>query len=427
MSDKTKQILLNGYRQIIRSVQASSLYKKNLHLFDGALYYKNTLIDIEPRSRLILAGSGKAALSMGEAFLDYLPRKIDDSLFICPSEPRHSIFNVIPGNHPIPGEQSLIAGKCMYHFISSLSEHDTLFYFLSGGSSALFELPEDDISLKDISALTHTLLSCGATIHEINILRSTLSKVKAGKLGRICKSNCYVFVLSDVMGNDLSTIGSGPFYSSGDLSANIQRILQRYQLEKRLETKIINNIRNISDEKTLTSIPHYLIGSNMDLLEAAELICFDEGIKPITFPESLTGEAKEAGKMIATMVKNYKGSRPACLIFGGETTVTLNGNPGLGGRSQELALSALNELKDTSGITILSAGSDGIDGVGGAAGAIISPDSNRKAKEKGLSCKDYLERHDSYHFFKECDALIECGYTGTNVGDIVMALMVDEW
>lgn len=424
MSDKTKQILLKGYQQIIRSVQASSLYTKNLHLLDGALYYKNTFIDIEPRSRMILAGSGKAALSMGEAFLDYLPRQLDDSLFICPSEPRHSIFNVISGDHPIPGEQSLIAGKNMYHFISLLKENDTLFYFLSGGSSAMLEFPEDDISLHDISALTQTLLTCGANIHEINILRSALSKVKAGKLSGICRAKCYVFVLSDVMGNDLNTIGSGPFYSSAKQAGHVQSIIKKYNLDKLLEPEIINKLLSSNNENTPTSPPHYLIGSNMDLLEAAELLCFDEGIKPITFPESLLGEASNTGKMIADMLKHYKGQKPACMIFGGETTVTLNENPGLGGRSQELALSALNELKDTSGITILSAGSDGIDGVGGAAGAIITPDMYNKAIEKGLSCKDYLERHDSYQFFKECDALIECGYTGTNVGDIVMALMV---
>ena len=151
----------------------------------------------------------------------------------------------------------------------------------------------------------------------------------------------------------------------------------------------------------------------------------DHGIKPLSFPESLFGEARQAGKMIADMIKFYSGPKPVCMIFGGETTVTLNASPGQGGRSQELALSALEVLKDMKGVTLLAAGSDGMDGVGGAAGAIVNAETYRKALELGLSIPEYLDRHDSYHFHDQCGSLITTGHSGTNVGDVVLALIVD--
>ena len=149
---------------------------------------------------------------MGTAFLKYLPRKHDKSLFISPIEAPGAPFEVILGNHPIPGENSLEAGYNMLKLISSLTEEDTLIYFLSGGSSALMELPVEELTMDDLISATDIFLSRGLDIHEINTLRAAFSQIKAGKLASICKAKCYVFVLSDVMGNDMATIGSGPFY-----------------------------------------------------------------------------------------------------------------------------------------------------------------------------------------------------------------------
>jgi len=282
------------------------------------------------------------------------------------------------------------------------------------------------ISLEDIQKSTDSFLSLGMSIHEINVLRATMSQVKAGKLAKICKAKTYIFVLSDVMGNDLSIIGSGPFYKTAIEQNMIENLIAKYKLEDHLSKHIINVFKNHQAIRNIRDIPHYLIGSNMELLEAAELNCFDESIRPLSFPESLFGEAILAGKMIADMLKHYSGPKPTCMIFGGETTVTLNDHPGKGGRSQELALSVLEELKNTPGLSILSAGSDGIDGVGGAAGAIVDADTFKTANSLGLSIEAYLDKHDSYHFHKQCGSLIEIGYTGTNVGDVVLALISDD-
>lgn len=422
MFSEGQKFLKESYPRIIEAVKAPALYKKYLHRWDNTLFYRNTPLDIHSSTNLYLAGSGKASLSMGESVLEYLPVEVKGSLFISTQEAPQSQLNVLSGNHPIPGKDSLKAGKSMYQFIRDLDSDDTLIYFLSGGSSAMFEFPLENIQLNDFKALTQTCLSCGATIHEINTLRSLISAVKGGKLASLCKAKVYVFVLSDVMGNDLSIIGSGPFYS--ELNARSpQHIIQKYKLENQLSSNILALLSHTSPTIDHCSIPHYLIGSNMDLLEAAEIRCLDVGIKPLTFPASLMGEAKECGKMIADMIRHYKSEKPACLIFGGETTVTLNSTSGKGGRSQELALSVLCELQDTCNYALLSAGSDGIDGVGGAAGVIINQTTYIKAQELGLSTIEYLAKHDSYHFFKQCNSLIECGYTGTNVGDIVMAII----
>ena len=423
MPSKEKEFLNNTYHKIIDAVQPDALYKKYLHVFDNTLYYRNTLIDLETSGKLVLAGSGKASLSMGKAILPYLKRKPDNSLFISPSEPSDTPFTVMQGNHPIPDKKSLTSGICMFELIDSLTEDDTLIYFLSGGSSSLLEYPVPGISLEDIQKSTESFLSLGMSINEINILRGAMSQIKAGKLAKICKAKSYIFVLSDVMGNDLSVIGSGPFYKIPVEQNIIEDLIAKYKLEDHLSKHIINIFKTYQAISNIRDIPHYLIGSNMDLFEAAELICFDQDIHPLSFPESLFGEAEQAGKMIADMIKLYTGPKPTCMLFGGETTVTLNKNPGKGGRSQELALSVLAELQNTPGITLLSAGSDGIDGVGGAAGAIVDQGIYQKAISLGLSIEEYLVQHDSYHFHKTCDSLIVTGYSGTNVGDIVMTLI----
>ena len=423
MLTDTKKFLIKAFKSIISDVQAESLYKKTLHRFEDTLYFRNTPLNIEPKGKLVLAGSGKASIAMGQAFLPYLSRHSDDSLFISPFKAPETPFRVIPGDHPVPGKNSLKAGRIMRSLIGSLNEDDVLLYFLSGGSSSLMEMPVGGVNMAEIQETTHACLARGLSIYEINTLRTALSKVKAGQLARICKATCHVFVLSDVIGNDLSIIGSGPFYPTKATPEAIAKIIDTYELENILPSNVIKILSSYVMPEYQNQIPHYLIGSNMDLLQAAETICVDHGIKPLIFPESLFGEAKQAGKMIADMLKLYTGDKPVCMIFGGETTVTLNDQPGLGGRAQELALATLSDLKDNPNITVLSAGSDGMDGVGGAAGAIVSAETYQKAQSSGLSIEEYLKNHDSYHFHKQCDSLIRTGYSGTNVGDMVLGLI----
>ncbi len=421
MLSSKKTFLKNIYLKTLQSVHPDALFSKYLHLYEGNLYYRNTLINCYSSGRLILAGSGKASLAMAEAFLHFLPKKPDKTLLISPFPNTASHFKVYKGNHPLPAAESINAGKQMLALLDSLHEEDLLLYVLSGGSSSLFEYPVDGISINDIQKATQVFLAQGLSIGEINFLRARLSQVKAGKLAERCKADCQVFVLSDVMGNDISVIGSGPFSAQKSPSYTADTLINKYHLDLFLEPQVIHCLRKNIPLQTKKDIPHYIIGSNIDILESAASILEESGIKTISFPESLFGEANDAGIMIANMLTNYTGSKPICMLFGGETTVTLSSGYGKGGRAQETALSALNKLKNTSGITLLCAGSDGIDGYTDAAGAIVDAVTYQMAKAKGISLEDYLLRHDSYSFHQQCDSLIKTGYSGTNVGDIVMA------
>ncbi len=423
MSPKEKIFLTDIYLRTLQSVHPDALFSKYLHLYESNLYYRNTRINCHPSGRLILAGSGKASLTMAEALLNFLPKKPDKTLLISPFQNTTSHFDVYRGNHPVPAAESINAGKQMLALLDSLHEEDLLLYVLSGGSSSLFEYPVDGISIDDIQKATQVFLAQGLSIGEINFLRAGLSQVKAGKLAERCKANCQVFVLSDVMGNDISVIGSGPFSAQKSPSYTADTLINKYHLDSFLESHMIHRLRKNISLQSEKHIPHYIIGSNIDILESAAGILEESGIKTISFPESLFGEADDAGLMIANMLTNYTGSRPICMLFGGETTVTLSTGYGKGGRAQETALSTLNKLKNTPGITLLCASSDGIDGYTDAAGAIVDAATYQIAKANGISLEDYLLKHDSYFFHQQCGSLIKTGYSGTNVGDIVMALI----
>ncbi|MBN2781226.1 MAG: DUF4147 domain-containing protein [Candidatus Marinimicrobia bacterium] len=418
----TKEFLKTVYLKSLVDVHPDALFSAYLHLYDRELYYRNTLIPLGSRGRLVLAGSGKAALTMAKALTRYLPRPPDETLLIAPAGGNEDMQGVYPGDHPVPAENSLASGQKMLELLDSLNEHDVLLYLLSGGSSSLFEVPAEGLTIEDIQAATRVFLSAGLPIREINFLRARLSQVKAGRLAARCKANCHVFVLSDVMGNDLSVIASGPFTTLDPHAMNLEGLIRDYALDRRLPEHLLHLLRTNPPPQAAATVPHYLIGSNMEFLGAAEKHLEAEGIHTLSYPESLYGEARDSAGMIAAMIRNYRGPKPACLLFGGETTVTLSGDHGEGGRSQELALAAVSLLKDLPGTCLLAAGSDGIDGTGEAAGAVVDSGTYGLALSLGLSPEPYLVRHDSAAFHRRCGTGIVTGPSGTNLGDLVMAM-----
>jgi glycerate 2-kinase len=277
--------------------------------------------------------------------------------------------------------------------------------------------------MEELQEASRLFLARGLNIREINVLRGCLSQLKAGKLAALCRAKVRVLVLSDVLGNDFGVIGSGPFSRAPGSPENAKRIMRKYRLDKDLPAHVTSRIlRADTGNSHLRDVPHYLIGSNIDLLEAAEAFFRERGIPIQTFPESLSGEARAAAEMIAAMIRYNRAAKPGVMLFGGETTVSLNKNPGLGGRSQEMALAVLADLKDYPGYALLCAGSDGIDGNTDAAGALVDRQTFLKAQATGLSPEVYLQRHDSYHFHQQCGSLIVTGPSGTNVADIAMVV-----
>lgn len=295
-----------------------------------------------------------------------------------------------------------------------LTEKDKIIFLLSGGASALFESPV--VKLETLIEITDKLLKCGADITEINIIRKKLSTVKGGKFAKMCKCSIDCFILSDVLGDKIEMIASGPCFDDNSTALDVTNIINKYNLDIQIPID--------TEKTTVTNAENYIVGSLSMLCDGAKKCAEELGYKTEIVTTSLTGEAGEIGRKIAGDVIAFA-SEPhekTVFIYGGETTVTIKGN-GKGGRNQEIALSAAIELKNQSDILLFSLGSDGTDGPTDAAGGIISGESYKKMLSAGISPEKYLADNNSYNALKAIDALIVTGPTGTNVNDITVVII----
>ena len=429
---KGRELLISMFKNAIEGVHPKNLIPASLKIEGAHLHIENHQFSIP--EKFYLFGSGKASVEMAKAVEKIALDRIKEGLVVCNYTEKLEKINVVEGSHPIPDEKSLQAGEILYEKMSSLKENDFFIYLLSGGSSALIEKLIPPITLEDLKNLTEILLKHSVPIDEINIIRKHISLIKGGRLGRATKAKGIVLVISDVIGDDLFTIGSAPLYYDKSTYKDAYHILEKYNLLD----KVPENVKTVIEKGLKGEIPdtpkeenpnikHFIIGNNLKALKHAKKVAEENGYKAYIMTSQIKGEAREVAKVIVSIGKEILKTenpfnKPVCILFGGETTVTVKGN-GKGGRNQELCLSALNEIKDTEGIYFLSGGTDGIDGNSDAAGAIVDKTSFEKAKEKGLSIDEYLENNDSYHFFKETDDLIITGYTGTNVMDVTILLV----
>jgi glycerate 2-kinase len=334
---------------------------------------------------------------------------------------------VIEGGHPIPDERSVQAGEAALKYVSSLNEDDLLICLISGGGSALMTAPQEGISLADIQSLTRELLACGASIDEINLLRSKLDRVKGGGLAKATKAEIISLILSDVLGNPLEIITSGPTVVNSKTNSDAIKILEKYDLLEKVPVSIMKLLKSDSlPPAQPRAVQNIIIGDIHTAMQAAQRQAQAEGFDSEITNDNLHGEASEAGSELARRLKEekQKRDRPFCLIAGGETTVTLRCgsgriSDGKGGRNQELALSAVDELDAVENILFISLATDGDDGPTDAGGAVVNGETRQRAKRLGMSAADYLSRNDAYHFFQPLNDLIKCGYTGTNVNDVV--------
>ena len=337
------------------------------------------------------------------------------------------LFTVLLGGHPIPNLDSLRAGERALEFVSTLKEEDTLICLISGGGSALMTAPYEGISLEDMQALTSLLLSCGARIDEINTLRRQLDRVKGGGLARATKAKVISLILSDVIGNPLEAIASGPTYPDPTTNENALAILRRYGIEEQVPDSILKFLesKNTSAQQLTIEAQNIVVGDNKLAAQSAMEQAQREGIDAEILTNSLQGEASKVGVMLAKQLRDeyIKRQRPFCLIAGGETTVTIKGD-GKGGRNQELALAAVNELRGPENVMLVSLATDGEDGLTDAAGAVVTGETCQRGKMLGLGAEDFLSRNDSYHFFEKLGDLIWTGPSGTNVNDLVFLFAI---
>jgi hydroxypyruvate reductase len=340
---------------------------------------------------------------------------LDGGLLVVPLKTKTGLskkFKVIQAGHPIPNKNSVIAAKNILDFLSKLKQSDFVIFLISGGASSLVALP-DGITLGEKQVVTDMMLKCGANIHEINCIRKHLSKIKGGRLLDHLRSDAVSLVMSDVVGNNLSSIASGITYFDKTSFYDAKKILKKYHLESLLPKSVIRHIElgvkgKIPETPKSEKIKNYIISTNKNCLDAMNAKAKELGFSTI-IQNCMSGDVKDIGMKIT---KTFSRTKVDCIIFGGEPTVVVKGK-GMGGRNQELVLHILSNLAKQNGRAIIaSVGTDGVDGTTDFAGSIW------QTGEKIDMIKPYLEKNDSYHFFNKYGGLIFTGHTGTNLMDL---------
>jgi hydroxypyruvate reductase len=327
-------------------------------------------------------------------------------------------IDIYESGHPVSDENTIKATEKCIELAESLNAGDELLFLISGGGSALFEAPLPGVTLADIQDVTNQLLASAADIVEINMIRKRLSRVKAGRFAKLAApAKVFSIVLSDVLGDRLDSIASGPAYPDSSTAADAIRVAEKYNL------KLKHQLQETPKEGELDNVKTVITGSVRSLCDSAAKAAQNLGYAPTILTTSLNCEAKEAGDMLAAKAKEMQGKHISCaIIAGGETVVTLKGK-GKGGRNQELALSAAKGIAGMSNTLIFSLGSDGTDGPTDAAGGIVDGESLGKLKQAGYEIDEVLDNNDSYHALKAINSLIITGPTGTNVNDVAVLLV----
>jgi len=375
---------------------------------------------------------------MAGAVSEILSKKIENGLVIVKdgyndlSSPIENI-EIVEAGHPIPDNRGAQATKRIIELLNHTRKDDLVICLISGGGSALMVSPVEGISLAELQDLTRELLASGATINEINALRKHLDQVKGGQIARYASpARLISLILSDVVGDPLDVIASGPTVPDSTTYDEAINILTKYQIEHRISRKIIKYLKSgkrgdIPDTPKLNdlifkNVTNFVIGSNLVAGQGALKQAQKEGFHTMLLTNYLQGEAKEVAKALAAILRQMASNnpplaRPACIILGGETTVTLQGN-GQGGRNQEIALASVYDLAGINDIALITLATDGGDGSTDAAGAVVTGETFQRAQEAGLDPQIYLRNNDSYNFFKSLNDLVITGPTLTNVNDL---------
>ncbi|MDE7261811.1 MAG: glycerate kinase [Oscillospiraceae bacterium] len=372
--------------------------------------------------RVLLVAAGKAAWQMAKAAHDCLGSRIEQGVVVTKYD--HVMgpianFDCREAGHPVPDENSFSATQAALDLVQGLTPQDTVLFLLSGGGSALLEKPL--VPGPELQDVTRQLLACGADIVEINTIRKRLSAVKGGRFAQVCApAQVFSIVLSDILGDPLDMIASGPAYPDASTAAQAQAIAEKYKLELSDEAR---DLLGRETPKTLDNVATQITGSVRELCAAAERAAKELGYAPILLTDQLCCEAREAGSFLAGILKTHQGSeRSLAFIAGGETVVHLTGK-GKGGRNQELALAASAGINGLKGAAVFSVGSDGTDGPTDAAGGYADSQTLGELSAHGLDLFQVMADNDAYHALQATGGLIVTGPTGTNVNDFAMALL----
>ncbi len=410
----------------IRSAEAGAAVRRFLRRESDSLFVDGREYPLDKIGRVRVLGLGKASPAMTLPLADLLPDRATRGLLIPKATPVHAPdgFDLQPGGHPVPSEASLRAGQKARGLVRGLDENDLLICLISGGGSALMTLPHAGVSLPDLRALTSDLLACGARVDEVNILRRHLDSLKGGGLARLASPARVVsLILSDVVGNPLEAVASGPTAPDPSTREDARRVLEKYGLAEKVPAPILEALETNPEtpkpgDALFERVQNVIVGSNARAAESACSQARSEGFHPVWLGDDWQGEARDVGRELSRILKSASEPRPFCLVSGGETTVAVRGR-GRGGRNQELALAAVRELAGRRDLLLVSLATDGEDGVTDAAGAVVSGETLARGLDLGLVPESFLAENDSYSYFSALDDLLKPGPTGTNVNDLM--------
>ncbi|MBN1222333.1 MAG: glycerate kinase [Candidatus Aminicenantes bacterium] len=424
----------------LQAVDSHKSVKKHLLRFNDRLEVGDRSYDLSAFNTISVIGAGKASAAMAQAVEQVLGDRLTDGMVTVKyghTRPL-GIVQCREAGHPVPDEEGLQGSRNIVRLLKTKGEEDLIICLISGGGSALMPLPVDGVSLNDKKELTRVLLESGAAIQEMNALRKHVSRVKGGRLACLAyPSTLITLILSDVIGDDLESIASGPTVPDRSTFCDCLGVLDKYELRNKIPLSVLLYLEKGAvgeyvdtpkgDEPAFRRTQNLIVANNIMAIQEAKKKAEALGYNTLILSSLVEGETREVAKVHAAIAKEILKTgnpvrRPACIISGGETTVTIHGK-GLGGRNQEFVLSAAIALEGWEEVVVLSAGTDGTDGPTEAAGAVGDGMTARTARTAGLDAVRYLRENDSYHFFERLGSLLITGPTHTNVMDLRLVLV----
>ncbi|MCP4666646.1 MAG: glycerate kinase [Deltaproteobacteria bacterium] len=399
-----------------------------------------TVLDLTQFDGISLVGAGKATAPMARAIEELFEKRIQKGLINLKYgfTEELAFTEIMEAGHPVPDEKGVIGTGKILAFLDRAGEKDLIFSLISGGGSALLPQPAGDITLAEKQEITRNLLECGASIDEINAVRKHISLSKGGHMAKAAFPAAIVnLMLSDVVGDRMDVIASGPFVPDTSTFEDVREIIKKYDLQdippaiqERVKAGLEGQIPETPKEndRIFDRVHNFIVGSNILALEAAGAKAKELGYEPLILSSMVEGETREVARVHSAIAREILKTGqpvppPACIISGGETTVTIRGN-GLGGRNQEFCLSAAADLAGLPPrVVMLSGGTDGNDGPTDAAGAVVDPLTVKRGEEMGMEAAEFLKRNDAYHFFEKTHDLLMTGPTNTNVMDVRLILV----
>lgn len=438
----------NARRSILlsfdRAIASVDPYKSvSSRISEGSIFQMNKSIELSGFEEIFVIGAGKASGMMAKAVEDKIER-ISEGWVNVPAKTEKAVnlskIRLNPAGHPIPDEGSINGAKEMLRILSKADERDLVIVLISGGGSALMEYPMEGITLEDLREMNRLLVLSGADIREINTVRKHVSRVKGGRLAEAAyPARVVSLIISDVIGDPLDTIASGPTAPDETTFQDAWEVLRNYSLVEKMPQSVIKVIKDGMEgripetpkpgDPIFENVTNMIVANNLKAVQTAEGVLRSLGYNTLVLGSRVQGEARHIGKMLAGLASSIKNegiplSPPAALLMGGETTVTVTGD-GVGGRNQELVLGAVRQIAGLDGVVVASIGTDGIDGSSEAAGAICDGHTLERALREGLKPEEYLKNNDSYSFFSWLGDAIITGPTLTNVMDLMGVVVED--